>query len=149
MIDITTEGKLTEGKLRESIEVFYFAYRAFTSRADRILAERKLGRVHHRILYFVGRNPELSINALLDTLGVTKQALNVPLRQLVELNLVEVKVADHDRRYKQLRLTEAGAYLEAQLTGAQMDHLAQVFAETGQAAGDAWRTVMRLMPEKA
>ena len=48
--------------LRPSIELFYFAYRAFTSRPDRILAQRGLGRVHHRILYFVGRNPGLTFD---------------------------------------------------------------------------------------
>ena len=52
MIDLKRQEEL-----RASIEIFYFAYRAFTARPDRILKQRGLGRVHHRILYFVGRNP--------------------------------------------------------------------------------------------
>lgn len=136
------------GEIRESIELFYFAYRAFTSRPDRILAQRGLSRVHHRILYFVGRNPRLAVNALLETLGVSKQALNTPLRQLVEMRLIAAVTADHDRRVKQLSLTEEGEQLEAQLTGTQMKHLASVFAATGSDAQTAWRAVMRAIPDK-
>ena len=129
-------------ELRQSVELFYFAYRAFTSRADRVLEERGLGRVHHRILYFVGRNPDLAVNALLGILRVSKQALNAPLRQLVEMELVSATVAGHDRRMKLLRLTAAGEKLEAELTGPQMEHLAAVFEAAGPEAAADWRKVM-------
>ncbi len=133
--------------LRQAIEQFFFAYRAFTAHPDRILGERGLGRVHHRILYFVGRNPGIAINALLDTLGVTKQALNAPLRRLTEMKLVSVRTAAHDRRCKELRLTAEGARLEARLTGTQMRHLSRVFAAAGKDAAAGWRAVMKRMPE--
>ncbi len=132
-------------ELRESIELFFFGYRAFTERPDRILARRGLGRVHHRILYFVGREPDISVNRLLNTLAVSKQALNGPLRRLLELKLVTAQSADHDRRVKQLRLTADGARLEAQLTGTQMQHLAEVFASAGSEAETRWRVLMRQM----
>jgi DNA-binding MarR family transcriptional regulator len=135
-------------EMRESIELFYFAYRAFTSRPDRLLEQRGLGRVHHRILYFVGRNPQIAVNALLSTLGVSKQALNAPLRQLIEMKLVSVEVAAHDRRVKQLSLTDDGRQLEAQLTGIQTRHLASAFAAAGRDAADGWGAVMRALPEK-
>lgn len=138
-----------QAELRESIELFYFAYRAFTNRPDRILNQRGLGRVHHRILYFVGRNPEIVVNDLLGILDVSKQALNGPLRQLIEMDMVAVRVAPHDRRYKQLRLTGAGEKLESRLTGTQLQHLASVFEKAGGEAEQAWQAVMRLVPEKA
>ena len=47
---------------------------------------------HHRALYFVGRHPGLSVNALLGILGVSKRALNAPLRQLIERGLIAVEV---------------------------------------------------------
>lgn len=128
--------------LQDSIELFYFAYRAFTSRPDRMLEELGLGRVHHRILYFVGRNPDAAVNALLAILKVSKQALNAPLRQLIEMGLISARPADHDRRIKLLRLTPAGEALEAQLTGSQMERLAAVFAAAGEPAAGAWRQVM-------
>ena len=130
------------------IELFYFAYRAFTARADQLLGERGLGRVHHRILYFVGRSPQIAINALLGTLGVSKQALNAPLRQLLEKQLVAVEIAEHDRRVKLLSLTEQGRALEAQLTGIQTQHLDAAFASAGSAATEGWLAVMRTMHEQ-
>jgi len=131
-----------EAALREAIEQLYFGYRAFTAPPDRILEQRGLGRVHHRILYFVGRNPQISVNALLAVLNVTKQALNAPLRQLVEMELVAIEAAEHDRRVRQLTLTPEGRKLEAQLTGTQMKQLQALFAQAGSDAEAGWRQVM-------
>lgn len=132
-------------ELREAIELLYFSYREFTAGPDRILAERGLSRVHHRILYFVGRSPGIAINALLAILGVTKQALNAPLRQLTEMKLVSVRAGAQDRRVRQLTLTADGARLEARLSGTQMRKLAAVFAEAGVPAEAGWREVMRTL----
>ncbi|MCO2652670.1 MarR family transcriptional regulator [Pseudomonas aeruginosa] len=70
------------------MEAFFFAYQAFTTKPDEMLARRGLGRVHHRVLFFIARYPGLSVKELLALLGVTKQALNIPLRQLLEMNLI-------------------------------------------------------------
>lgn len=130
-------------ELREAIELMYFAYRAFTGGPDQILAERGLGRVHHRILYFVGRNPQVSVSALLDILRVSKQALNLPLRQLIELDLVHVEIPEHDRRRRQLSLSRSGRELEQQLTLTQLELLQRAFSEAPPAAEDSWRALMR------
>jgi DNA-binding MarR family transcriptional regulator len=134
-----------EDALRLAIEQFYFGYRAFTVPPDRILEQRGLGRVHHRILYFVGRNPQLSVNALLNMLSVSKQALNAPLRQLIEMRLVAMDTAEHDGRVRQLSLTASGAKLEAQLTGTQMKQLQAVFEQAGAKAETGWHQVMRCL----
>lgn len=140
MIDIKRQAVL-----REAIELFYFGYRGFTAHPDAILQRRGLSRVHHRILYFVSRDPGLSVNTLLETLGVTKQALNAPLRRLVELKLVVVRVAPEDRRRRELRLTAEGERLEGQLTGTQMEQLATVLRVAGKPAEAGWRAVMGKM----
>lgn len=134
--------------LRNAAERFFFAYRAFTSQPDQLLAQRDLGRVHHRILYFVGRHPKTSVNTLLGILGVSKQALNGPLRQLIASALVSVDLAEHDRRVKQLTLTDAGIALEEELTGIQTRHLAAAFAAAGDEAARGWLKVMAAIPEK-
>jgi DNA-binding MarR family transcriptional regulator len=128
--------------LNDALELFFFAYREFTAHPDQVLKERGLQRVHHRILYFVGRSPGVSVNGLLGVLGVSKQALHGPLRHLAQVGLVEVGVAEHDRRGRELRLTAEGAALEAQLSGSQRERMAQVFGEVGPAAEQAWRDVM-------
>lgn len=131
-----------EAALRLAIERFYFGYRAFTAPPDRILDQRGLGRVHHRILYFVGHNPQVSVNELLSILGVSKQALHAPLRQLIEMRLVAMTAAEHDRRVRQLALTAKGAELEALLTSTQMKMLDAAFRQAGNNAEAGWHQVM-------
>ncbi len=133
---------------REAIEQLYFGYRALTEQPDRILEKKGLGRVHHRILYFVGRSPNTTVNALLSTLNVSKQALNAPLRQLIEMGLVAMTTAEHDRRVRQLILTRVGQQLESQLTGTQMAQLQAVFDEAGPQAEAGWRRVMAVLSDQ-
>jgi len=140
MVDLEDPAPIDDP--HDAIEQFYFAYRGFTDRADRILDKRGLGRVHHRILYFIGRRPDVSVRGLLDLLAVSKQALNAPLRQLMEMGLVAAEAGSQDRRVKNLRLTAQGRKLEAELTEAQTRHLRAAFDRAGPEAERGWRTVM-------
>ena len=56
----------------QAMEAFFHSYRAFTAKPDEMLARRGLSRVHHRILFFIARNPGLSVSQLLAALGVTR-----------------------------------------------------------------------------
>jgi DNA-binding MarR family transcriptional regulator len=129
--------------VHDAIELLYFGYRAFTEGPDRILARRGLGRVHHRILYFVGRTPGLAVKDLLAVLAVSKQAINAPLRQLLEMKLVAAAAAEGDRRVKRLTLTDEGRRLEKELTGTQARLLADAFTAAGPDGAVGWRAVMR------
>lgn len=131
--------------LHQAIEQFYFGYRSFTELPDKLLAEQGLGRVHHRILYFVGHNPDIAINALLGILKISKQALNGPLKQLVKMGLITVTAAAHDQRVRQLSLSPAGKKLESQLTNTQKQLLQQVFQQLGKETEVAWLQVMQLL----
>ena len=144
MVDLNRQAEL-----RGAIELFYFAYRGFTARADRILERRGLGRTHHRVLYFIGRQPGLSVKDLLAVLAVSKQALNAPLRQLLEMRLVAAEPDAADRRLKMLRLTAEGARLEAELTETQARHLAAAFGAAGADDEAGWRAVMGALVERA
>ncbi len=134
-------------ELRDAIELLFFGYRAFTGRPDRILERRGLGRVHHRILYFVGRNPDISVKGLLDILSVTKQAMNAPLRQLLEMHLIAVMENSQDRRVKKLRLTQEGQRLEAELTGVQTRLLQGAFDKAGGADEAGWRRILATLAD--
>lgn len=147
-VNMIDQNTLTEGDaLFEAIELFHFAFRAFTALPDEILAERGLGRVHHRILYFVARTPGQRVNELLATLGVSKQALHGPLKQLLDSGLVEMAPDEHDRRARRLILTAEGDRLEQQLSETQRALLAQVFQHKGAAAEQGWRQVMMELAE--
>src|SRR5690606_27646635 len=98
---------------QDAMQAFFMAYQAFTARPDEMLARRGLSRVHHRILFFLARSPALSVTQLLACLDVSKQALNIPLRQLQEMQLVISAAAADDKRKRELKLSPEGARLEA------------------------------------
>ncbi|SDX72600.1 DNA-binding transcriptional regulator, MarR family [Pseudomonas kuykendallii] len=127
------------------MEAFFFGYQAFTAKPDEMLARRGLSRVHHRILFFIARYPGLSVKELLGYLGVSKQALSTPLRQLVEMRLVQSVTAEDDKRKRLLGFTAEGAKLEQALRREQARILQRVFAETGEQAVEGWLAVNRAL----
>jgi len=134
-------------ELRQYIEAFYFSYREFTTQPDRILAKLGLNRAHHRILYFVGRNPGITVGKLLGILQISKQALHAPLRQLTDLKLVENSQDQRDRRVRCLELTRGGASLEDRLTEMQMQLLERAFSRTPKSVEESWMLVMQAITE--
>lgn len=138
---------MRERELNEALEALHFAFRAVVAKPDAVLAEHGLSRVHHRILYFVGRNPGLSVNALLAILNVSKQSLNAPLRQLMDQGLIETAPDPADRRIKRLRLAKKGAKLENILSGDQRQRFMRAFREAGKESEVGWRKIMRLLAE--
>ena len=140
-----SQGGRRRLELNRALEELHFAFRAVIARPDAILAKHGLSRVHHRLLYFIGRNPGVSITQLLEILRVTKQSLNGPLKQLMQRALVVAVAGDQDRRVKRLRLTPRGQALEDVLSGDQRDRFARVFKQVGRSKEEAWREVMRML----
>jgi DNA-binding MarR family transcriptional regulator len=134
-------------RLDEAWELMHFALRAVIAQPDQLLEARGLSRVHHRILFFVARQPDITVNQLLQVLNVSKQALNQPLRQLYTQQLVTFTPAPNDRRQRRLVLTEAGRELEQRLTGAQYAMFDAALTAAGPRGEAAWRRVMRHMAE--
>ena len=124
-----------------AMEAFFFGYQAFTAKPDEMLARRGLSRVHHRILFFIAKYPGLSMKELRGYLGVSKQALNTPLRQLMEMHLVQSEAAADDKRKRLLGFTAEGARLEQALRREQARLLQRVFAEVGEDAVQGWLKV--------
>ena len=123
------------------MERFFLGYQAFTAKPDEMLARRGLSRVHHRILFFIASYPDLSIKQLLAYLGVSKQALNTPLRQLIEMHLVESQTAEDDKRKRLLRLASEGRKLEQALRREQIRLIEKAFHEVGEEAVNGWLVV--------
>ncbi|CAG0912097.1 unnamed protein product, partial [Cyprideis torosa] len=136
---------LTDDRLREHVELLFFAYKGFTSDPDRILAEYGLGRAHHRAVHFINRHSGLTVSELLEILGITKQSLNRVLRKLVEAGYVVSEVGKEDRRERNLTLTSAGRAFEAELSAAQHRRMREAFADAGPEAVAGFRQVLRLM----
>lgn len=136
---------LTDEQLRQGIELMFFAYRDFTADPDRILEEYGYGRAHHRAIHFINRRPHLTVQGLLDILGVTKQSLNRVLRQLIADRMVASTVGTDDRRQRLLTLTEEGAALESRLSEAQRGRVRRAYAEAGPEAVAGFRRVLERM----
>lgn len=134
---------LTDDELRQAIELLFFAYRDFTADADEILAQYGFGRAHHRVIYFVGRNPGATVSHLLAILRITKQSLSRVLRQLLYEGFVTQESDRDDGRKRLLYLTDRGRELEATLTSLQSRRIARAYAEAGTERAREFRTVLR------
>ncbi len=129
-------------QIRQSIELLFFAYRDFTTRADEILAKQNFGRAHHRVVYFVGRHTGMTVSALLEILGITKQSLSRVLGQLVREGYVLQKTGIHDRRQRLLELTPKGRELERLLTTEQRARISAAHKAVSAASLTGFRAVM-------
>jgi DNA-binding MarR family transcriptional regulator len=133
---------LREEELRQAIELLFFAYRDFSAAPDALLAEHDLGRAHHRVIYFIGRHPGITVSDLLAILGITKQSLARVLNQLIEDGFVVQTAGLRDRRQRLLELTPQGVALERSLTEKQRLRVAEAYRQAGPAAVEGFRKVM-------
>ncbi|MFK7865949.1 MAG: MarR family winged helix-turn-helix transcriptional regulator [Alphaproteobacteria bacterium] len=133
---------LTDPELRKAIELLFFAYRNFIQEPDQMLAELGLGRAHHRVLYFVGRYPDMPVANLLEILAITKQSLSRVLGDLVDAGYVMQQQGQRDKRQRLLRLTEKGEILESQLSAMQRKRIAAAYKDAGGQAVDGFKKVM-------
>ena len=141
---------LRDEDLRQGIELLFFAYRDFTAEADTILAKQNFGRAHHRVIYFVGQYPGMTVSELLDILAITKQSLSRVLRQLVVDGYIEQKPGKTDRRQRLLSLTEKGKELVRLLTSEQRARIAAAYNNAGTEAVEGFKKVMLgIMEESA
>ena len=133
---------LREGDIRQGMELLYFAYRDFTAEPDAILAEFGFGRAHHRVIYFVGRNPRINVSELLAILKITKQSLSRVLGQLVREEFIVQYEGVQDRRQRLLELTPKGVALERRLSESQRRRLADAYRDAGAEAVEGYRRVL-------
>lgn len=139
---MTAAGRATYD---EAIELIYFAWTELVAEPDRLLARRGLSRVHHRIIYCIGRVPGITIGGLCRVLGVTKQAVHQPLAAVIDAGLVAREVDPTNRRLRRLSLTTRGVQLEERLAAVQRVRFQRAFRAAGPAAEAHWRDVMKLL----
>ena len=133
----------SDAGLRQAMELLFFAYRDFTGEADALLADFGFGRAHHRVIYFVGGHPGMTVSELLNILKITKQSLSRVLGQLIKDGFIHQRTDDTDRRRRRLYLTANGAELERRLTERQSHRIAMAYQEAGVDAIEGFRAVLR------
>jgi len=137
-----------EQELNLALESMHFGFRAMTFKPDQQLAELGLTRIHHRLLYFLARHPDCSINELLQIMRISKQYLHKPLKKMISQGYVSQQADTEDRRIKRIQLSAKGKQLEYELTEAQRQRFAEIFKQTGPTAEKHWRQVMALLSEQ-
>ncbi|MGB0695269.1 MAG: MarR family winged helix-turn-helix transcriptional regulator [Rhodospirillaceae bacterium] len=140
---------LREEELRQGMELLFFAYRDFTAEADAVLARHNFGRAHHRVIYFVGRHPRISVSELLAILKITKQSLSRVLSQLVREGFIIQHKGEEDGRQRLLQLTPNGVALERTLSEAQRRLIATAYRAAGADAVAGFNKVLLGMVDGA
>jgi len=135
---------LNEGEIRKIIELMFFSYRNFTSGPDKILEKINFGRAHHRVIYFVGKQNNLTIKELLSILQITKQSLSRVLNQLVKEKYVILSMGD-DKRTKKLTLSKKGQELEKQLSSIQITKIYNIIKEFNEIDINGFKKVLHSM----
>lgn len=139
---------LREPEIRRGVELLLLAQRAMAEAIAPVLAAAGLGRAHQRALYFIARRPDLAVGDLIALLGITKQSLGRVLTELEGRGLIVSRPGTSDRRQRLLRLTDAGATLEADLFAALRERLSAAYARAGQGAvGGFWAVLEGLIAE--
>jgi DNA-binding MarR family transcriptional regulator len=128
--------------LKQGVDLLFSAFFAVFAEGDAVLRAAGLGRAHRRALYFIARNPGLSVAGLLSILRITKQSLARVVNDLIDGGYIERKPAPNDRRMRQMRLTAKGAALDAALWNVQRPLLVRAFRGAGPEAVDGFRRVL-------
>ena len=128
---ITTAVANEDGIDFTLIELFFFAYRDFTSDPDQMLADYGFGRAHHRVLHFVNRRPGLTVAELLEVLKITKQSLARVLKQLIDTGHVVQIQGPRDRRQRELYPTPKGRALAMALATPQSRRIHDALQDAG------------------
>lgn len=137
---------LREDEVRRGIELLHFGHVAMMESIEGVLAAAGLGQAHHRALYFIGRQDDQTVGAILSLLGITKQSLGRVLQDLTDRALIETRSGIRDRRQKLLRLTDAGRAIEADLFARLRERMATAYAQAGQGPVTGfWRVLEGLL----
>jgi DNA-binding MarR family transcriptional regulator len=138
---------LREAEIRRGIELMHFGHGRLFEAVDRKLEAEGLGRAHHRALYFIARQPDLTVSRLLALLGITKQSLGRVINELAARELIEARVGRDDRRQRLLRLTPTGIALESELFEILRARMSAAYGDAGPAAvAGFWLVLEGLVP---
>ena len=136
-------------ELDAALELMYYGWRGMTLAADQYLATLGLSRAHHRILYVVARQPDISIGTLIETLGISKQALNRPLSQLLQRKLLAARRSPEQHRSKLLQVTAEGRRVEQRASGHERKIMREAFDRVGAPGAAGWMAVMEVIADNS
>lgn len=134
--------------LDEAVELMFYGHRGIVRDADNYLTQFGLAHAHLRIMYILARHDGINIGDLVSALGISKQAVQRPLKTLLDEAVVAVSRDPSRHRYKALHLTQRGREIEHEASELKRALLAKAFAGDD-AATQAWTRIMRAIAENA
>ena len=102
---------LKDQELKQYIEKIFVGYRETVSDAKKVLDKYSIGVAHNKVIYLISLYEGITISELLIKLKVTKQSLNIVLKDLIKLKAIKYKKDETDTRVKHVFLTEEGIRL--------------------------------------
>jgi DNA-binding MarR family transcriptional regulator len=135
-------------ELDEAIELIYFGSLGTTRNADNYLAQFGFSQAHHRVLYMLARHAGLNVGQLVQVLGISKQAAQRPIKQLMDGGYIAVKRDPDQHRSKILQLTVTGREIEHQASSRKRAVVKRAFGKDA-VAREHWTRVMRVIAENA
>lgn len=140
-------GKLQKEGTSEVLCLILFVHLALVTDADKALAATGLNRTHHRILFLVALRPGVTVGEIVVLLRVTAQAIQAPLRTLLDDGLVEQQSSERDRRRRHLTLTDRGEKFLGTLSDAQHSRIEAALGAAGGLRYENFLDVMRGMTD--
>lgn len=134
--------------LDEAVELMFYGHRGVTRDADNYLAQFGLAQAHLRVLYIIARHNGINVGDLVSALGISKQAVQRPLKTLLEAELVATSRNPGLHRYKALHLTPLGREIEHEASELKRALLARAFGGD-ETARKAWTHIMRTIADNA
>lgn len=95
---------MQESKLVRLIDTFH----SLEKKISLILIETGLSIPQFRILRLIDAEPGISMSELSRKLGVKKPTVAVQLKEMIKMEVVTITTAPHDKRWKQIFLTQTG-----------------------------------------
>ena len=126
------------------MELIFFSYRELTTETDKVLDNIKFGKIHHKIIYFVGRQKNIKIKELLKILQISKQSFSRVLNQLVKHEYLMVS-RGYDKRSKNLSLTTKGSTLENNLSLLQINKIRNILRNADENDINSFKKILYAM----
>ncbi|MGD9810515.1 MAG: MarR family winged helix-turn-helix transcriptional regulator [Sphingobium sp.] len=140
--DADNNGLATEA---DALSLVLFVHLAIAADADKQLSPTGLNRTHHRILFLIGHRPGVTVGELFNLLRVSAQAIQAPLRTLIDSGLIEQQSSERDRRKRHLILSAEGQAFLAELASGQFARIAAARKRAGEESFEGFMRVMRMM----
>ena len=116
--------------------------------ATKALGSEGFSLTKHRILGFATLTPGITVGGLVRALRVSRQAVNRPLRALIDEGHVVEKIGAEDRRQKRLFPTRKGSRLYLRVIAKNIGRVDQVFRAAGPKSVRGFLEVHRLLVDE-